>query len=116
MLYYIVKISITVVLIVVISEIAKRSTLFGSILASIPLVSVLAMIWLYIDTKDVQKVIILSTDIFWLVIPSLSLFIVLPVLLKKGIDFYISLGIAIFVAVTCYFIMIVALNKLGIKL
>ncbi len=84
MLYYLLKISITVILIVVISEIAKRSTLIGGILASIPLISVLAMVWLYIDTRDIQKISELSMSVFWLVIPSLTLFIVLPLLLKKN--------------------------------
>lgn len=55
MVYYIFKIVITTILIVVISEISKRSSLMGSVLASIPLVSVLAMVWLYVDTKDIEK-------------------------------------------------------------
>jgi len=56
LIYYLTKIAITTLLIVVISEIAKRSSFFGALLASIPLVSVLAMLWLYIDTKDAMKV------------------------------------------------------------
>ena len=116
MIYYLAKISITVLLVIAISEISKRSTLIGAILASVPLVSVLAMVWLYVDTKDVQKVAALSTSIFWLVIPSLALFLVLPVMLKKEINFYISMGVALAVTVTCYFIMLGILGKLGIKL
>ncbi|MDG4813315.1 DUF3147 family protein [Hydrogenovibrio sp. 3SP14C1] len=114
--YYLLKISITVILIVVISEVAKRSSLIGGILASIPLVSVLAMIWLYIDTKDIQKVSELSISIVWLVIPSLTLFVTLPILLKKEINFYLSLMIAISMTAVVYFLMIWALGKLGIKL
>lgn len=64
MTYYILKIVITTFLIVLISEIAKRSSLMGAILASVPLVSVLAMIWLYIDTKDIAKISTLSSSIF----------------------------------------------------
>ena len=116
MIYYIVKISITVLLVIAISEISKRSTLIGAILASVPLVSVLAMVWLYVDTRDVQKVAALSTSIFWLVIPSLALFLVLPVMLKKDINFYICMGVALIATVICYFIMLVILGKLGIKL
>lgn len=116
MIYYIAKISITVLLIIAIAEISKRSTLISAILASVPLVSVLAMIWLYVDTKDVQKVAALSTNIFWLVIPSLALFLVLPVMLKKDINFYISMSVAIIVTIICYFIMLGILGKLGIKL
>ena len=116
MIYYIAKISITVLLVIAISEISKRSTLIGAILASVPLVSVLAMVWLYVDTRDVQKVVALSTSIFWLVIPSLALFLVLPVMLRKDINFYISMGVALVVTVTCYFIMIGILGKFGIEL
>ena len=60
-----------------------------------PLVSVLAMIWLYMDIRDVQKVAALSTSIFWLVIPSLALFLVLPVMLKKGINVSVSISVAL---------------------
>lgn len=88
----------------------------AGILASIPLISVLGFIWLYLDTKDIEKISNLSTSIFWLVIPSLSLFVTLPILLKKGIGFYPSLGVATSVTVGCYYVMIVILGKFGIKL
>lgn len=116
MTYYILKILITTMLIVLISEIAKRSTFLGAILSSIPLVSVLAMIWLYIDTKDISKVSTLSLSIFWLVLPSLSLFVALPLLLKQGISFYISMSISIAVTILGYWLMISVLNHLEIKL
>lgn len=115
-MYYLTKIAITTFLIVLISEIAKRSSIIAAILASIPLVSVLAMIWLYVDTQDVNKVNELATSVFWLVIPSLALFISLPILLKQGINFYLSMGISIAITVTCYGIMIFLLNYFGIKL
>ena len=116
MTYYLVKIFVTTVLIVVISEIAKRSTFIGAILASVPLVSVLAMIWLYIDTKDVTRISNLSISIFWLVIPSLTLFLALPLLLKQGLNFYLSIGISIVLTVGCYWIMVSALNHFGVEL
>ncbi|MFU8781375.1 MAG: DUF3147 family protein, partial [Kiritimatiellia bacterium] len=116
MSYYLVKLVVTTVLIVLISEIAKRSSLIGAILASIPLVSVLAMIWLYVETKDVAKVSALATGVFWLVLPSLALFLVLPPLLKQGVNFYLSLGISATVTVACYFGMVAVLQRFGIKL
>lgn len=82
MIYYIIKVALSAILIVLVSEVSKKSSLIGGIVASVPLLSVFAMIWLYIDTKSVEKVSQLSTSIFWLVIPSLSLFIILPILLK----------------------------------
>jgi hypothetical protein len=116
MKYTIIKILITSGLVVAISEIAKRSSMMAGILASIPLISVLGFIWLYLDTKDVEKISNLSTSIFWLVIPSLVLFVTLPILLRKGIGFYTSLGVATSVTVVCYYLMIVILGKIGIKL
>ena len=116
MTYYLVKIVITTILIVVISEVAKRSTFVGAILASVPLISVLAMIWLYIDTKDVTKVSSLSIGVFWLVIPSLALFLALPLLLKQGLNFYLSISISIGLTVGCYWIMVSALDHFGIEL
>ena len=81
-----------------------------------PLVSVLAMIWLYMDTRDVQKVTELPTSIFWLVIPSLALFLVLPVMLKKGINVSVNISLALTVTVACYFGMTGILGKLEVKL
>lgn len=114
--YYLVKIAVTTILIVVISEIAKRSSFIGAVLASIPLVSVLAMIWLYIDTRDTEKVSELASSVFWLVLPSLALFVTLPILLKYGLNFYLSIGVSIIFTVLCYWAMIVILNHYGIKL
>ena len=116
MVYYLIKIFITTSLIVVISEIAKRSSFVGALLASIPLISLLAMVWLYIDTKDITKVGNLSVSIFWLVLPSLSLFVALPILLKQGLNFYISIGISIMITIGCYWLIITVLNYCGIKL
>ena len=114
--YYLTKIAITTVLIVAISEIAKRSSFMGALLASIPLVSVLAMTWLYIDTKDVVKISALSTSVFWLVLPSLVLFVTLPVLLKQGLSFYLSMSLSMAATIVAYWVMIVILNNYGIEL
>lgn len=116
MLYFAVKLAITAVLVVVIGEIAKRSSFLAAFLASIPLVSVLAMIWLYVDTRDVNKVATLSTGVFWLVLPSLVLFILLPILLRKDFGFVLSLSLSILATAGAYFIMIAILQKFGVKL
>lgn len=116
MIYYIIKVLLSSVTIVAISEISKRSTTFGSILASIPIVSLLAFIWLYIDTKDTAKIAELSQGIFWMVIPSLIFFILFPVLLKKNLDFWLSLGISLTLMVVGYFVMLFILKKVGINI
>ena len=114
--YYPIKVIISALLIVAIAELTKRSSLLGGILVSIPLVSVLAMIWLYVDTRDVERIAQFSVSVFWLVIPSLALFVTLPLLLRSGVGFYLSLLIAIAVTVVCYYVMVVLLNRLGIAL
>ncbi len=116
MLYYILKITVTTLLIVLISEFAKRSSFWGAVLASIPLISVLAMVWLYVDTKDIAKISALSTSVFWLVLPSLVLFILLPVLLKQGLHFYLSLSLSLLVTVVCYWVTVLVLQHYGVKL
>ena len=116
MIYYILKVLLSSVTIVAISEISKRSTTLGSIVASIPLVSLLAFVWMYIDTKDTVKIAELSTGIFWLVIPSLIFFILFPMFLKKNVDFWLSLGISLTVMVIGYFVMLFILKKVGINI
>lgn len=116
MWYYITKVFVSAVLIVVISEFAKRSSVIGAIMASVPLISVFAIIWLYLETGDIAKISNLASNIFWLVLPSLALFITLPILLKMGLHFYWSLLLAISVTVICYYFMLVALRSFGINL
>ena len=116
MLQSIIKLIISSGIIVIVSEIAKKNTLFGGLIASIPLISVLSMIWLYIDTKDIAKVKDLSTSILWMVIPSLTLFIMLPVLINYGVNFYLSLTISILITAIFYGLTIIVLTRYGIQL
>jgi hypothetical protein len=116
MAWYLTKLIITAVLIVLISEISKRSSLVGAILASVPLVSVLGIIWLYVDTRDVGKITSLSTSIFWLVLPSLSLFVALPFLLTRQVPFYLSMTTGLVIMIACYFAMVFVLGKFGVEL
>jgi len=115
LIYYITKVAVTAVLVVLISEIAKRSSVIGAILASVPLTSVLAMIWLYVDTGDVQKISELASSIFWLVLPSLALFIALPLLIAKGMNFYLGLIISIGITAVCYLVMVLVLKYFGVS-
>ena len=116
MIYTILKVAITAALIVGISELARRSSLLGGLLASLPLTSLLAFVWLYRDTHDAAKISALSMSIFWLVLPSLVLFIALPVLLKRGVAFWPALGLSIVAMLASYGAMVFGLGKAGIKL
>ena len=114
--YIVLKLAITAVLVVAISEVARRSTLLGGVLASLPLVSVLAMTWLYVDTKNVEKVASLATSILWLIVPSLTLFVLLPILLRRGVAFFVALGTSIVVMVGAYLITVGIARRFGVTL
>ena len=116
MAYYALKLLISAVLIVAISEISKRSSFIGGLIASLPIVSLLAFIWLYVDTRDAEKISALSYSIFWLVLPSLSLFIALPWLLKRTESFYLSLAGAIVIMLAVYFLMVMVLKRFDVEL
>lgn len=94
MTYYIIKIAVTTGLVVAVSEFSKRSATLGGLLASLPLVSFLGILWLYFETGDASKVADLAKSVFWLVLPSLPFFLLLPYLLKRNVDFYLSLAVA----------------------
>lgn len=115
-MFYVIKFVMSAGLIVVISELAKRSSLFGGLVASLPLVSLLAMIWLYVETGNASEVADLSRSIFWLVLPSLSLFLVLPLLLKNHVGFYPALALSTAAMLGCYGIMLIILGRVGIRL
>ena len=113
--HYFVKVFISSGIILLVSEIAKKDNLIGGLIASIPLVSVLSLIWLYVDTNDIDKVKALANGILWMVVPSMSLFIVLPILINYGIKFYFSLTISVLVTMVCYLLTISLMNYFGFK-
>lgn len=114
MLYTAVKIAITAVLVVAISEIGKRSSVLGAILASLPITSLLAFIWIYGETGDTSKIAALSTSIFWYVLPSLVLFLALPFLLGHGYGFWLSLAMSAALTFTAYAAMAWVLARYGV--
>lgn len=116
MMYYLLKLGLSALLITVVSEVAKRSSTLGGLIASLPLVSLLSFIWVYAETRDVKTVIDLSTSVFWFVLPSLVLFLVLPLLLKRDIAFYPALGLSCLATMAAYVAMIFVLGKASIKL
>lgn len=112
---YAIKVAISAGVIVAVAEIAKRSSFWAAALASLPLTSLLAFVWLYLETGDIQKISALSQGIFWLVIPSLLLFIVLPLMLRAGWGFWVSLAAAASVTAVAYFCMAWLLTRAGIQ-
>ena len=105
-MYLILKTLISASIIVIVSEIAKKYTWSAAIIISIPLTSLLAFIWLYYDTKDVQKVIDLSLSTIVMTVPSIIFFIVLPIMLKFKHSFSFSILIAIVSTSVAYLLFI----------
>ena len=84
MLQYAVKVAVTAVVVVAVTELGKRSSFWGAALASLPLTSLLAFVWMRRDGAAPEQIASLSTSIFWLVLPSLVLFLALPALLRAN--------------------------------
>lgn len=113
---FLVKVVVSALIIALVSELGKRFTLFGAILASLPLTSILALTWLYVDTRDKQPVIDLSVGIFWAVLPSLLFFAVFPVLLRGGMAFTPALLVSCVVMAAGYGLYVLLLRQFGIQL
>ena len=93
MTYLIVKAIVSGFIIAVVSEVARRSPGFGALIASLPLVSILGMMWLWHDTGDNDRLADHATATFWFVLPSLPMFLLVPALLRGGMNFWVALGI-----------------------
>lgn len=116
MLYFLFKAGLSGLLAAAISEIARRYPGWGGLIASLPLTSLMAMIWLWHDTGDPVRVAELSTGIIWFIIPSLPLFVALPLLLRSGAGFWLSIALATAGTMALYALMFWAGPKLGLKL
>jgi hypothetical protein len=116
MLYYTIKLCISALLIVLISEIAKRHSGFAALLAALPLTSLLAMIWMHFDGMASTQIAAFSCQIAWLVLPSLLFFIFFPVLIKQGLEFWFSFGLSATATITGYLLLLSLLRRLGVQL
>ena len=115
MTYFLIKTLISALAIAGISELAKRHGWLASILASLPLTSILAMIWLYHDTQDAKKVSQLSIGVFWMVVPSLGFFLILPALLRH-LPFAIAMILSCSAMTVLYLAYGVLLAKWGVRI
>lgn len=109
------KVALTALLVVAVSEAAKRSLLLGAVLASLPLTSLLALVWLYRDTGDASRAAALASGVLWAVIPSLALFIVFPALVRRGWGFWPALGAGCAATAVAYPLFLSALRRLGVS-
>ncbi|MAV58623.1 MAG: hypothetical protein CMG07_01565 [Candidatus Marinimicrobia bacterium] len=113
---YLIKLLISAATIVVVSELGKRVSWLAALVASLPLTSLLALVWLYIDTRSSEKVIALSKGILWAVLPSFTFFIVFPFVMKWSDSFGLSLVVSVAVMFVGYLIYVIALKQFGINI
>ncbi len=115
MLYYSIKVILSGIIIAIASEVARRSPLLGALIVSLPLISILSMIWLWRDTADIERISSLSTSTFWFVIPTLPMFLVLPWLLRQDVGFWLALLLACMLTSVLYLGMAYVLGRFGIS-
>jgi hypothetical protein len=114
-MYVLLKALLSGAIIAAASELARRSSLIGAVLISLPLTSILALIWLYRDTRDTAEVAAFSWSILWVIVPSLAFFVVLPLALHT-LDFWPSLALAIAFTAVAYAAWLGAARALGFDL
>jgi len=116
MTFIIYKYLLTAFIIVFVSEIAKRSDKLGALISSLPLVTILIMIWLYIENQSIEKIANHAHYTFWYVIPTLPMFLVIPSLLSRGYAFSIALSISIVITFFCFIVTAYFAKYFGVNL
>ncbi|HET7885079.1 MAG TPA: DUF3147 family protein [Bradyrhizobium sp.] len=116
MFYFLTKAAVSGVTAAIVSEIAKRSPAFGALVASLPLVSIMAVIWLWRDTADPSRIASHMEATFWYVLPSLPMFLLIPALLRSGAGFWVSLIAGCIVTFVLYLVTASVLARFGVNL
>jgi hypothetical protein len=116
MLYLFIKAAISGAIVAAVSEIARRYPGWGGLVASLPLTSLLAMLWLWRDSGDAERVAELSVSTIWFFIPSVPLFIALPLLIRSGVGFWAAIALVVAGTLALYALMFWAAPRLGLKL
>ena len=116
MLYLLLKAGLSGLIIAAASEVARRYAGFGALIASLPLVSILGILWLWRDTRDTLRIADHAQATFWYVLPSLPMFLLVPLMLKRGFGFWPALLIGCLVTMLLYAAMTWALSKAGVRL
>jgi uncharacterized membrane protein (GlpM family) len=112
-----IKAVISGILVAAIAEISRRNSSIAALLAALPIVSVLAILWMYHDTHDVNQIATFSMSVFWYVLPSLIFFVLLPVLLRAAhLPFYVALLLSAAATILGFFVMKAIVARFGVQL
>jgi hypothetical protein len=115
MSWIITKYLITAGLVVLVSETAKRSDKLGALIAALPLVTVLTLIWLYVEQQPSTKIADHAWYTFWYVVPTLPMFLLFPMLLTR-FGFWLALLGSAFITMVCFGLFAILLRRFGIML
>ena len=116
MTYLILKALVSGLIVAAASEVARRWPGLGGLIVSLPLVSLMTFLWLWRDTGDTERIAALSQSTFWFFLPSMPLFLVLPLLLRAGWGFWAALGLAVALTLALYAAMFALAPRLGVRL
>jgi hypothetical protein len=116
MTYLFVRAALSGIIIVLVAEIAKRQPGLGALIASLPLISVLGMIWLWQQRPDAANMASHAEATFWYVLPSLPMFLFIPALLRQGVNFWIALAAGCVLTMVLYVLMVKVGTRLGLPL
>lgn len=116
MLYAIVKAALSGVIVLLVSEVAKRYPGWGGLIASLPLISILGIVWLWNDSTESERIARHAEATFWFVLPSLPMFLVFPALLRANVAFWPSLAACCVLTMALYALMLWLLPRFGITL
>jgi hypothetical protein len=116
MLYLAIKAALSGVIIATVSEVARRSPTLGALIVSLPLVSILGILWLWRDTGDAERIAAHAQSTFWYVLPTLPMFLLLPAMLRHGVNFWATLAACCVLTFALYLATIWILAKFGIAL
>ena len=116
MLYLTVKAALSGIIIAIVSEVARRSPTLGALIVSLPLVSILGILWLWHDTSDAERIATHAQATFWYVLPTLPMFLLMPAMLRHGLGFWLTLAACCALTFILYACMIWVLARFGVTL
>ncbi|MDH4148955.1 MAG: DUF3147 family protein [Betaproteobacteria bacterium] len=115
MTWIITKYFLTAAIVVLVSELAKRSDKLGAFVAALPLVTLLALIWLFIENQPQEKIANHAWYTFWYVVPTLPMFLAFPALLPR-LGFWLTLFASVIITVVCFGLFALLVRRFGIEL
>jgi F0F1-type ATP synthase assembly protein I len=116
MLVLVMKYAVTAFIVVAVSEVAKRSDRVGALIASLPLVTIMIMVWLHLENQKPEKIANHAYYTFWYVIPTLPMFLLMPWMMNRGNHFWVSLGASVLLTMVCFAITALIMKRFGVDL